>query len=104
MNQRLDDQLQAATDSAFGRFLYKFVMPATFSLLVWLGLRAINTLDGSIQALQKQGEAVAATQANIQGEVKAIRAQMDYQTRYQELIDKQQNEELERHARALRLK
>jgi muconolactone delta-isomerase len=104
VSQHLDDQLNAATDSAVGRFIYKFVMPLTFALLGWLGVRAIDSLDAQMKQLQTASEAQSATQSEIQGEVRAIRAQMDYQTRYQELVDAEQNKELDRHARALNLK
>lgn len=104
MNQRIDERLTAATESAVGRFVYKFIMPATFALVGWFGVRAINSLDSSIDKLQTASETQGKTQTQIKADIAAVRAQMNYQTKYQELVDAQQNEELERHARALHLK
>lgn len=103
MDQQLNDRLNAATDSAVGRFIYKFIMPATFALLTWFGIREITSLDTSIDELQAASKEQSTAQNETRGEVRAIRDQMDYQNKYQTLVDQQQNLELARHARELKL-
>jgi len=97
MNTRFDDHFERATDSAVGRFLYRFVFPTLIVLVGWLGTRAISSLDETITEVKSSTTETAA-------DVQVIRAQMDYQTKYQALVDRQQNEKLERHDRALNLK
>ena len=104
MNARLDDRLDKATESAVGRFVYKVVLPSLMALVGWLGIRAINDLDTSITAVRTSTTNQALIQAKMQSDVQVIKSQMDYQTRYQTLVDQQQNERLDQHDRALHLK
>lgn len=100
----LDVRINHATDSALGRFIYKFVVPGAFILLGSLLARSINALDAAMDKLQAASEQQSTTQVVIQGEVRAIRSQMDFQNKYQTLVDQQQDAELARHARALNMK
>ena len=104
MNAKLDDRLDKATDSAFGRFVAKFILPGLVVLVGYFGTRAISSMDNALSAVQKASENSAVSQAQMQNDVQAIRSQMDYQTKYQALVDAQQNEKLEQHDRALHLK
>lgn len=104
VNTRLDDRLDKATESALGRFVYRFLLPGLVVLVGWLGTRSIASLDNSLSQVQTSTQAQSIAQAQMQNDVQAIRAQMDYQTKYQTLVDAQQNEKLEQHDRALHLK
>lgn len=99
----LENRLDGITESAFGRFFYKLLLPGLLVVMGFLGVRSINSIDAAITDLQRDSRSQNEMQIETQAEVRAIRATMTYQERYQTLVDKNQDQEIARHARALKI-